>query len=119
MILGVGTDIIEIKRIEKLISKESFMKKMFTLGEREYLNNKRAESTAGYFCAKEAVSKALGTGFKGIKFTDIEIVKIDSVPNVVLHGKALDIAKKKGINKIHISISHCREYAISCAVAEG
>ncbi|SKA87955.1 holo-[acyl-carrier-protein] synthase [Caloramator quimbayensis] len=119
MIIGVGTDIIEINRIEKLINNTRFMEKFFTSGEREYLKIKKAESAAGYFCAKEAISKALGTGFSGIKFTDIEIIKVNSAPKVLLHGKALDIANKMGIKNINVSISHCKEYAVSCAVAEG
>ncbi|QCX34428.1 holo-[acyl-carrier-protein] synthase [Caloramator sp. E03] len=119
MIKGVGTDIIEINRFEKLVNNAHFMERFFTQGEREYLKTKRIESTAGYFSAKEAVVKALGTGFKGIKFTDVEIIKVNSVPKVVLHGNALKIAEDMGIKTIHLSISHCRDYAISYAVAEG
>lgn len=119
MIIGLGTDIIEIKRIEKLTLSKNFYKRFFTENELKYLLCKRIESTAGYFCAKEAVVKALGTGFSGIGFKDVEIVKINSVPNVVLHMNALKIANDKGITKIHISITHCKEYAAATAVAEG
>jgi holo-[acyl-carrier protein] synthase len=119
MIKGIGTDIIEIDRIENIMGKSNFINRCFTENEIEYLRNKNPESTAGYFCAKEAVSKALGTGFSGFCVKDIEIIKKDSAPFIVLHNKALEIADGKGIKNIHISISHCRDYAIAYAVAEG
>lgn len=119
MIVGVGTDIIEVKRIEKLINSTKFMDRFFTEEEREYLIKKSPQSSAGYFSAKEAVVKALGTGFSGIKWTDVEIYKENSVPSVRLHGRALEIADKKGIKKIYLSISHCKEYATATALAEG
>lgn len=118
MIVGIGTDIIEIWRIDGISNRTRFMERFFTNQEREYLRNKRSESIAGYFCAKEAVVKALGTGFSGFKWTDVEIIKVNSVPTVVLHGEALNIAQKRGIKNIYLSISHCREYATATAVAE-
>lgn len=118
MIIGIGTDIIEIERVKKLLTKGDFFIRFFTEGEREYLLKKKPESAAGYFCAKEAVVKALGTGFSGFKWTDVEIVKINSVPGVVLHGRALSIAKEKGVEHINLSISHCRTYAVATAVME-
>lgn len=118
MIIGIGTDIIEIDRVKRLIEKKNFLNRFFTEGEREYLANKKPESTAGYFCAKEAVVKALGTGFSGFKWTDVEIIKINSVPGVILHGKAFEIANSKGINSIRLSISHCRTYAVATAIVD-
>ncbi|SEF60545.1 holo-[acyl-carrier-protein] synthase [Caloramator fervidus] len=119
MILGVGVDIIEINRIEKIIKKNKrFLTKIYTNRELDYLKEKNFESYAGYFCAKEAVSKALGTGIT-FKWTDIEILKDGSVPIVVLHNKAFQAANQKGIKRVHISISHCRDYATAFAVAEG
>lgn len=119
MIIGVGTDIIEIKRIEKLFTKYNFFTKFFTDIEVKYLSEKQAQSAAGYFCAKEAVVKAMGTGFSGFDFKDIEIVKAEGKPEVVLHNRALDISESLGIKNISISISHCKEYATAVAVAEG
>lgn len=119
MIIGLGTDIIEIKRIKKVMSKKEFMERFFTSRELEYLTSRREESTAGYFCAKEAVVKALGTGFSGFKWNDVEIIKVNSVPNVVLHNGALEIARLKGVKNIYVSISHCRDYAVSTVVMEG
>jgi hydroxyethylthiazole kinase-like uncharacterized protein yjeF len=119
MIIGTGIDIIEIARIDNLTCKEAFLKKMFTQNEIAYLETKKTESIAGYFCAKEAVVKSLGTGFFGFKFTDIEILKKNSAPYVVLYGKALALSRDKGIKEIHVSISHSKEYANAIAVAEG
>jgi phosphopantetheine--protein transferase-like protein len=119
VILGIGTDVIEICRVEGLLGKKGFKDRFFTPVEMEYLSAKRAESAAGYFCAKEAVVKALGTGFSGIRWRDVEIIKINSVPNVILHGRALEIANDKGVKKIFLSISHCRDYAVATAVMEG
>lgn len=118
MIIGIGTDIIEIDRVKKLLRKGEFINRFFTEGERDYLINKKPESTAGYFCAKEAVVKALGTGFMGFKWTDVEIVKVNSVPGAILHGMALKIANEKGVKHINLSISHCRTYAVATAVME-
>ena len=116
MIIGIGIDIIEISRIEN-ISSRAFYKKIFTEKEYEYLKSKGPESTAGYFCAKEAVSKALGTGFSGFKFNDIEILKKSDVPYAVLHGEAFRIAKETGISEIFVSISHSKIYATATAIA--
>lgn len=119
MIIGIGTDIIEIYRVEKLLDKKAFIDRFFNEGEKEYILSKKAESAAGYFAAKEAVVKALGTGFSGINWRDVEIVKVDSKPIVVLHNRALEIADIKGVKNILISISHCRDYATATAVMEG
>lgn len=119
MIIGTGTDIIEISRIKNVFKNETFLRKMFTNNEIEYLKCRGAESTAGYFCAKEAVAKCLGTGFSGFNFTDIEILKKNSAPYVLLHGNAQKIAGNQKIAHIFISISHCKEYATAIAIAEG
>lgn len=119
MIIGIGTDIIEILRIEKAVASKRFLDRFFTESENEYLKNKNIESYAGYFCAKEAAVKALGTGFTGFKFKDIEVIKLNNVPYIRLHGEAFNIAQNKGIEKIHLSISHCKDYATAVAVAEG
>jgi holo-[acyl-carrier protein] synthase len=118
MIIGIGTDIIEIDRVKKLLGKKCFFSRFFTEDERKYLINKKPESTAGYFCAKEATVKALGTGFSGFKWSDVEIIKINAVPGVILHGKALEIANEKGITHINLSISHCKTYAVATVIMD-
>ncbi|WMJ80496.1 holo-ACP synthase [Clostridium sp. MB40-C1] len=122
MIVGIGVDIIEISRIEKAMNRSpNFITKMFSKNEIEYLKsrNMRAESVAGRFAAKEAVSKALGTGFLEFDFKDIEIDRTTlGKPIVSLKGKAKKLDKKWGKYKIHLSISHSKENAIAYAVLE-
>ena len=124
MILGTGIDIIEIERIEKLVKKRNkFLDKIFTLKENQYFNANgkvKVESVAGYFAAKEAVSKSMGTGFYGLSWQEIEIQKSSlGQPQVILWGKAKVEAKKLGIENFILSISHCRKYAIAQAIAMG
>lgn len=122
LILGVGVDIVEIRRISEAIGKHAnFIDKMFSKNEIEYLKsrNLRPEFVAGRFAAKEAVSKALGTGFSGFEFKDIEIDRTAAgKPIVVLKGKARLIAQKYGNYKIHVSISHGVDSAIAYAIME-
>lgn len=122
MIVGVGTDIIEIKRIRKAIEKERFINRYFT--EREINQFKERnfspQTVAGVFSAKEAIVKAMGTGFSGFSPADIEVLKDESgKPYANIYNNAKSICDKKGIKNIHISISHCKEYAQGFAVAEG
>lgn len=117
MIAGIGTDIIEIKRFENL--HENFFHKHFTDNELSYLLGKKTESVAGIFAAKEAVSKALGTGFRGFTALDVEILSdAPGCPRVVLYRGALEIATKTNIKICHVTISHCRDYAVAYAIAE-
>lgn len=122
MILGVGVDIVEIRRIKEILDKNNgFLQKIFTANEIEYLEsrNLRPEYVAGRFAAKEAVSKALGTGFRGFSFKDI-IIESSTLgkPIVTLKGKARLIANKTGNTNIHLSISHGEDNAIAYAVLE-
>ena len=100
---------------------DRFLEKIFTASELEYLKsrNLRAEYVAGRFAAKEAVAKALGTGFRGFDFKDIEIDRTTlGKPIVVLKGKAKIIAKKEGQYNIHLSISHGEDSAVAYAILE-
>ncbi|WP_138203516.1 holo-ACP synthase [Haloimpatiens lingqiaonensis] len=122
MIAGVGTDIVEISRIERILNNNSlFLYKIFNEEEIVYLKNRnlRYEYVAGRFAAKEAVAKALGTGFTGFSFKDI-IIKSDDLgkPMVELKNPAKQIAEQHGKYKMHLSISHSRENAIAYAVWE-
>ncbi len=121
MIIGVGVDIVQVDRIQKNIEKQKFIDKVYTEKEKEYLTKRQLnpQTAAGLFAAKEAVSKTLGTGISGFSITDIEIVKDEfNKPEILLHNNALKISKDKGIDKINISISHEKDYAIAFAVAE-
>jgi len=110
-IFGIGTDIIEVERFESV--SEAFMQRCFT--ERERKRFKSTESIAGTFAAKEAVVKALGTGFV-FKPSAVEILHNEvGKPEVVFHAPAAEIAKNK---KIVLSISHCKAYATATAIAQ-
>ena len=122
MIIGVGVDIIEIDRIETAINRnESFISKVFCDAEIEYMKDKKSmlQHAAGMFCAKEAVSKALGTGIRGFSMKDIEIGRDENgKPFVTLQGGARAIAEGYGNYKVHLSISHGRDNAVAYAVLE-
>ena len=120
-IFGIGTDIIEIDRFQKKGEppSERFMARCYTEREIMYLKGKRLESIAGYFAAKEAVAKALGTGFSGFMPNAIEIIRNKAgKPEVVLHDGAARIAKEAKITHIDVSISHCETYATGMAIAQ-
>lgn len=126
MILGIGVDIIEIERVKQAIqNNKGFLKKIFTEKEIEYFNKRKmnSEVIAGNFAAKEAVSKALGTGIRGFSFRDIEIVRNDlGKPEVILYNRAKliseNLAKNNSI-RINLSISHNNSNAIAYSVLEG
>lgn len=121
MIKGIGNDIIEIERIKKAISKPNFLNKYFTLNEVDMFKkrNNRVETIAGNFTVKEAVSKVLGTGFNGFGLKDIEVLRNKKgQPYVILYNNADVMAKSLGIDKILVSISHCKLYAYAIAIGE-
>lgn len=111
MILGLGNDIVEISRIEKAISNERFLKRVYTEKEIEIIEKKgnRAASYAGRFSAKEAVSKAMGTGVRDFALTDIEILNDELGKPYIVFKNGLK-EKMKDI-QAELSISHSREYA--------
>lgn len=118
MIRGIGCDIIEISRIKKAMENPRFLSENFSGAEREHFDKKRRpeESAAAAFAAKEAVAKALGTGFCGISPKDIEVRHGEmNKPYIVLCGRAAKLCKSENIS---ISLSHCVEYAAAFAVIE-
>ncbi|MBU3196226.1 holo-ACP synthase [Clostridium algidicarnis] len=124
-IKGIGTDIIEIDRIKNAdLRNAKFALRIFTKKELEYYNTKNYESMAGGFAAKEAISKAIGTGFRGFNFKDIEVLR-DTLgrPYVILSKSAEKVLRDKFNLKgkdyaIHISISHNNSMAISYSIIE-
>lgn len=120
MIVGIGNDIIEIERIEKAISKEGFKNKVYTQRELENIEKRgdRVETYAGIFSAKEAISKAIGTGVREFSLTDLEILNDDlGKPYVIVSEKLDKIIKDKKENyQIEISISHSKKYAIAMVI---
>ncbi|WP_291581815.1 holo-ACP synthase [Clostridium sp. UBA6640] len=122
MIAGVGVDIVEIRRIETAMNRTSgFLEKIFNDSELKHLKsrNLRPEYIAGRFAAKEAISKALGTGFRSFNFKDIIVENTDlGKPIVTLSGNADLIAKKMGEYNLQLSISHGEDNAIAYAILE-
>jgi holo-[acyl-carrier protein] synthase len=123
VITGIGTDLIEIVRIQRAIEKNPhFMERVYTANEIAYCRRKKNawQSFAARFAAKEAVSKALGTGIGPVGLMEIEILNTENgQPVVVLHGKALQLAADRNIQRVHISLSHSEAYAMATAVLEG
>lgn len=118
MIIGIGTDIIEIQRIKKACEKEAFFMRCFTVKERIVIGNNFSKA-AGNFAVKEAVSKVFGTGVRGFELVDIEVLRDEfGKPYVNLHNNAAILAKNCNIAKIHISISNTKDYAIAYAIGE-
>ncbi len=124
-IIGIGTDIVETLRIAQMIERhgELFLLRVFTPHEVEYCSARKAATQhyAGRWAAKEAVLKALGTGWsRGITWRDVEVRnEIGGKPHIVLDGGALDVSRRLGIEQMLISISHCRAYATAYALAVG
>ena len=113
MILGIGTDIVEIVRFERSISNPAFLKRCYTAGEIEYCAPKGAVSFAGLFAAKEAVAKALGTGFRGFSPADIEITHNQAgQPLVNLN----DNIKTPPNSRFMLTIAHEKTYATATAI---
>jgi holo-[acyl-carrier protein] synthase len=123
MIIGVGIDIIEISRIEEAIRRPAFINKVFTAAEQIYCEGRGRQRSASYaarFAGKEAVSKALGTGFSGGSWQDVEIILNEQgQPQVTLSGYFAGVAEQLGGAKIHISLTHARNYAAAQALLEG
>ncbi|MGL4362742.1 MAG: holo-ACP synthase [Cellulosilyticaceae bacterium] len=122
MVVGIGTDIIEIERIDKAVLRtKSFLNKVYTHKEQMLWESKGKKVTflAGNFAAKEAVSKALGTGFRTFGLCDVEILRDElGKPEVVLHGDAKKIFEQIGVSHIFVSISHCKHYATAMVILE-
>jgi holo-[acyl-carrier protein] synthase len=123
MIVGMGTDIIEVTRIERLLSKqERFKERIFTQGEIEYCDKKKnnVQNYAARFAVKEALLKAIGTGWReGVTFKEIEVVNNEKgKPELVLSGTVKGITEKMGVTNIQVSISHLKDLAIGMVILE-
>lgn len=123
MIVGLGTDIVEVVRIGEMIERhgELFLQRVYTEQEIKYCQRHKEaiQHYAGRWAAKEAVMKTLGTGFtKGVGWKNIEVSNQQSGrPVILLTGGAGNVARHLGIDEVLISISHCRAYATATAVA--
>ena len=124
-IVGLGMDATEVDRIAASLDRygDRFLQRVFTDGEIAYCMRRRnpAPHLAGRFAAKEAGMKAIGTGHAfGVLWRDLEVVRQSgSAPELALHGVAAELARAKGIARIHITITHDAGIAAAVAVAEG
>lgn len=124
-VLGIGTDIVECLRIAQMIERhgELFINRVYTPHEIRYCQSRKqaTQHFAGRWAAKEAILKALGTGWRrGISWRDIEVRNDPSGrPVVGLRGGARDIVEQRGIREMLVSISHCRSHATAYALALG
>jgi holo-[acyl-carrier protein] synthase len=125
MILGVGIDLIEVARIQSSFDRfgDRFLNRILRPSEIEYClrHRKPAPFLAARFAAKEAISKAFGTGIGGeLGWQDMEVARKESgQPYVILHGNAPGLLEARGGKAIHISISHTEQHATVVAVLEG
>lgn len=124
-IIGIGTDIVECLRIAQMIERhgELFIQRVYTPHEIEYCSARKAATQhyAGRWAAKEAVLKAMGTGWaRGIRWRDIEIHnEKGGKPSIALGGVAREVCENLGVAEMLISISHCRSHATAYALALG
>ncbi|OHB76014.1 MAG: holo-[acyl-carrier-protein] synthase [Planctomycetes bacterium RBG_16_64_10] len=124
-VLGIGTDIVECLRIAQIIERhgELFINRVFTDHEIRYCRSRKAATQhfAGRWAAKEAVLKAMGTGWRrGIRWRDVEVRNAGSGrPVIALRGGVRTLVEQSGIREMLISISHCRSHATAFAVAVG
>jgi holo-[acyl-carrier protein] synthase len=122
-VVGIGTDIIECLRIAQMIQRhgEQFITRVYTPHEMQYCQARKQSTQhfAGRWAAKEAVLKALGTGWRrGISWRDVEIrTESSGKPFIVLHGGAREVSDELGIQEVLVSISHCRSHATAYAIA--
>ena len=121
MIIGIGIDIIEIRRIERALTPR-FIERVFTSREIAYCEpSRRAEKYAARFAAKEAARKAIGaaTPVTALSWHDVEVISSpEGAPNIIFHGRAAELIKKLKVIRAHVSMSHSVEYAIAQVILE-
>lgn len=122
-LIKIGTDICSVKRVAEVYNRfgERFLDRILTDSERRYALASKAHTVsriAGRFAVKEAVSKCLGVGWRGLSFKEIEVVKDTSgKPNLKFHGRAATIARNQHLTHWEVSISHEHEFAVAFVLA--
>ena len=125
MIIGVGTDIVEVSRMHDVVERhgDRFLERVFTDEELRYALDRRrhGEHLAVRFAAKEAVLKAIKTGVgPGTSLKDVEVLRGNKgEPEIKLHGRTAQVAAAKGVRKVHLSLSHTEGYGVAFVVCEG
>jgi holo-[acyl-carrier protein] synthase len=126
MILGIGLDVCDVERIRQALEATTgarFRSRVFTDAERAYCEARRRGRFASYaarFAAKEAAMKALGTGWaRGVKWHDFEVVRGEGeAPRLVLHGKAAELARRRGMVRWLLALTHTEDSAAASVVVE-
>jgi holo-[acyl-carrier protein] synthase len=125
MVLGLGTDLIEIARVQASMDRygEQFLRRVYTEGEIAFCQRKKrnaAESFAARFAAKEAAAKALGTGIsRGVSWREIEVRRSPGErPELTLTGRAAERAQAMGVRRISLSLTHSRDVAMAVVILE-
>jgi holo-[acyl-carrier protein] synthase len=124
MIIGTGIDIVEIPRFRNILErqKDRFIIRVFTPAEQQFCNDHRdtVPHYAARFAAKEALFKALGTGWaKGVTWLDVEVLREgQDAPVMKLHGEAQRLSLSMGAQKVHLSLSHTEQWAIAMVILE-
>lgn len=123
-VVALGLDLMGIDRIEEVVAQrgERFLDRVFTPQERAYCERRHRPAThyAARYAVKEAVMKVLGTGWSnGVRWRDIEVLRAPGqAPEVLLHGESAAIARARGIERIHVTITHDGGIAAAVAVGE-
>lgn len=117
--LGIGCDLCRVDRLRHALEKQGFLRRVFTPAEQAYIAGRGAQSATGLWAAKEACAKALGSGFRGFGFKDIQILP-DALgkPEVTLLGGAKERLEAIGGQRLLVTITHEKELAMAFAVAE-
>lgn len=121
--IKIGTDICSLQRIHDAYARfgRKFLEKILTDREIDYVLSEPPHTVtrlAGRFAAKEAVSKTLGTGWRGVSWKEVEVLRsVSGEPRIHLHQRAAVIAERRGLSTWEVSISHERDYAIAMVVA--
>ena len=122
MIVGLGLDVVELDRIQRVFSRfgDRFLRRVLTKQERALLPKSPAAFIAARFAAKEAAAKALGTGFRqGVGFHTLAVRKTPSgKPEMVFSGPARDLCQKMGVTSVHLSMTHGRDVASAVVILE-
>lgn len=119
--VAIGTDIIEIARIRRTLNDfgDRFLRRVYTEREREWYGS-RVDELAARFAAKEATSKALGTGIVGIRWREMEVLpNRRGKPVLILHGQAAERARQLGLTEFSVSLTHSRTDAMAFVVGVG
>jgi holo-[acyl-carrier protein] synthase len=124
MIIGTGVDVVEIARIRSVLErlKDRFIHRVFTSAEQQFCNQHRdpVPHYAVRFAAKEALFKAIGTGWaKGVTWLDVEVVRErQEAPVLKLHGEAQRLGELMGARQLHVSLSHSDQWAVAMVILE-